>query len=215
MRAWFGLVLAVSLFASPASASPSAFVKVGWRQVSDDGLALVSGTNGLERVEFGVGVPLAERLRVELAGTYSGSSAPLFDEAAEAELRLWGVQGGARLDFPLLSWLRAFGSGGLALEFPTLWVREGGSGPSQMRLVPTARATAGAEMALALGPEEQRKTHLALTLEGGYLLSATADFDGLRNGRDEEDHPLPSQPIPVGSLNLSGWLVQLGVALRF
>lgn len=82
---------------------------------------------------------------------------------------------------------------------------------------PAFLGTGGLRVQIRTGDESGREQMaLELSAEGGYLYGPwRADFFSLRRDRSSDEKALRPEAIPAGSLDLSGWLVQVGVALRF
>lgn len=219
MRAAILALATVLLLPLGARADWQVFTRLGARQIADSGLALVSESDTLFRAELGVSLGLSSHFGVELSTTLSGTSAPLFEEFAEASLSLTGLQGSGVAQAPLLPWLFLFGRGGVGVEFASLGFREDGVLiVSDLATVPAVQGTGGLKVRVqpAAGDTGRQQLAMELSAEGGYLLAPwKADFSELYADRDPDDEPLPAGKIPAGSLDLSGWLFQIGAALRF
>src|SRR5690606_33652319 len=97
------------------------------------------------------------------------------------------------------------------LEFREPWE----SGVSDLAVVPTFLGAGGLRLRLQPASDDETNEHLAfeISAEGGYLLAPfRADFSALQSEREDA---VPAGSISAGSLDLSGWIVQIGLGLRF
>lgn len=210
-------VFCAALFlATPAWATDwELFARMGSRQLEDPGIALFSPTRGIFRLEVGAGHTITRHLSFELATAISGASAPVFEELGSASLTLASLQGNGVARLPLLSWLGLFGKAGMSVDLAFAHLSGGDESIQQTTFVPSVIGGGGVEVLLKNPSVGTGGGYVSFTLEGDYGHSlGVARFDGVSTHR-REGRTLPAGRVDVGSLDLSGWIVQVGATIHF
>lgn len=197
------------------------FARVGSIWVQDPGFDLVSGVDAMPRVELGVGFAPAEFWTLELSYGLAGAASTVF-EAVDSSLQLHQFQFAAVGRLPIAKRLRVLGRAGVGFELAHLSLDDGQTN----RLSDTAPLLAlegslGIEWTLPLSLSEKPDSSTSsfdLSMEMGYgYRPLAASFDDLDRAGDDDQNAarVAGVPVDVGDLDLSGWVLRFGAALRF
>lgn len=210
---------------SPALTRFALYLRNRQTWVTDPRFDLVGERDNLPWVEVGGGYApgwLEGDLALELGYAYGESSAPLFD-VGEASLDLHSIQAAAVYRRRTSAGTQAFARGLLSLDFARLEVDGDGQGTDleDLAILFGVEGTLGWEVLIPLSPDRTADghpvRHIALGIEAGYLfrpLEAAFALDRDLQG-DEGPRPIERVPSDLGSLDLSGWVLRFGTAVRF
>ena len=80
--------------------------------------------------------------------------------------------------------------------------------------MPFSNARAGS----STGGEARRGWSFGLTAELGYTFATALEFDDVTEpepDEDDDDPPIPTRPLSLGALDLSGLELRIGALMRF
>lgn len=204
-------------------------LRAGATFVGKDEQAALSQHDRLGQAELSFARRLLQLGRAELWGELGavagGQANELFGDALRTELALLSLTAGARVSWPIMSWLVAQGRVGVGPAWGRVELESrGGSvgtrtSADDWAAAVTTHALAGLQ-ALWRVPgvhrgAASRAPMVGLLLEGGYSLGSDLRFTATLPPRDDASLQLPRAGVSLGRINLSGATLRLGAALRF
>lgn len=191
--------------------------------------AALSQHDRLGQAELSFGRRLLQLGRAELWGELGavagGQANELFGDTLRTELALLSLTAGARVSWPIVSWLVAQGRIGVGPAWGRVELEsQGGSvgtrtSADDWAAGVTTHALAGLQALWRLPGVQRgaasRAPLVGLLLEGGYSLSSDLRFTATLPPRDDASLQLPRAGVSLGSINLSGATLRLGATLRF
>lgn len=209
---------------APATTRFAVYLRNRQTWVTDPRFDLVGERDTVPWVEVGAGYApgwLGGDLAFEAGYAYGESSAPLFD-VGDASLDLHSIQAAAVYRRRTSAGTQAFARGLLSLDLARLAIDDGeGTNLSDLEILWGLEGTLGWEVLVPLAPDRtadgRPARHLAVGVEAGYLFRPLeADF-ALDRDREGDDGPRPVARVPsdLGGMDLSGWVLRLGTAVRF
>ena len=195
--------------------------------VTDNGYDYLSEDNFLSVGQLGVDVEVLPGLWAGLE--YNGATiedTPF--PGLQTSLDIDGLLAHARYEYSVASFLSAHVQAGGGFYHLALGATIGAEDRQDTRYVGTALALAGIEFHVPRGiirrffgtSRRDKKGDLTFgfTLEGGYRLVTTADFDSLSRAepdKEPEDRPIDTTDINFGRLDLSGVVLRSALVVRF
>lgn len=210
---------------SPDASRYAVYARWSSLWVTDPRFDLVAETDTLPRLEVGVGwVPgwAGDALALELGYAGGDRSASAF-EFGEATLNLHSIQAAALYRWNTSAQTRAYGRGQVSLDFVHLAIDGDGQGTSleDLALTMGLEGTLGWELLLPFGQkrtdDDRPLQHFAMGVEAGYAYRPLEPGFALEREREGEGGPKPIERVAadLGGMDLSGWVLRLGIAYRF
>jgi hypothetical protein len=210
---------------SPDASRYAIYARWSGLWVTDPRFDLVGETDAMPRIEAGFGwVPgwAGDALALEAGYGYGEIEAPVFD-FGDAGLDFHSIQAAAIYRRNTTAQTRAFVRGQLSLDFALLHVDGDGQGTDlqDLAVIPGLEGTIGWELLLPMGQgrtdDDRPLKHLAMGIEAGYAYRPLEAEFALDRELEGGDGPKPIERVAadLGGIDLSGWVLRLGMALRF
>ncbi len=213
-------LLALTLAAGAAHAETALSVRSSNRFVSDPSFDLLSSEDLLPQLEFNVAYRVLSRwpghLWVEGSYLLGWRKNKIFGGRARSWSYAHTALLGARVNFPLLSWLAPTARVSAGVVVGGLGIKSDLAGSQAAEAWTAAfctQALAGIEFKIPRVSVFRRAT-AGIVVEGGYTFATALNFD-LEPQQDEDLRLIPLTGNSLGSLDLSGPMVVVGAVVQF